>query len=265
MAQSESRPRCGGRSDPIFVVGCPRSGTTLVRQMLDSHSRISCGPETQFLQDLARVEEEHWDRLHRFGISREEWRASVAGFFEQLHLRYAHDRGKVRWADKSPNYALIPDYVGSLFPTCQVIHVLRDGRDVVASYRSRWGTRAARRAPRAWRRHIETARRSELARSPERYLEVRYEQLVEDPRAVMAGVLAFLGEPWEDQVLDFMRSDRPGTGLDSPELRQRALAAGGASVVYRSSVGRGRDLRALELRLRLQLVAGGLMRELGYR
>jgi hypothetical protein len=250
---------------PIFIVGCPRSGTTLLRQMLDTHSRISCGPETQFLQDLARIEEQNWDRLHRFGISQEEWRSWVAAFFARLHLEYARQQGKARWADKSPNYALILDYVDTLFPTCQVIHVIRDGRDVVASYRSRWGAKAARQAPRAWRRHIEAARASRLAESQDRYLEIRYEQLVSDPRSVMRGVLVFLGEPWEDQVLEFMRPDRPGTGMDSPEQRQRALAAEGASVVYRSSVGRGRKWRDLGLRVRLQWTAGGLMRTLGYR
>ena len=69
MAELTSNP-------PIFLVGCQRSGTTMLRLVLDSHSRISCGPETRFLPDLRRIvdEQRDWPRLARFG-----WLAAAAG------------------------------------------------------------------------------------------------------------------------------------------------------------------------------------------
>lgn len=50
-------------ASPIFIVGCQRSGTTMLRLILDSHPRISCGPETRFLEDMERIVGADWKRL----------------------------------------------------------------------------------------------------------------------------------------------------------------------------------------------------------
>lgn len=237
----------------------------MLREMLDSHPNISCGPETQFLQDMREIERRHWDRLSGFDLSQSQWRLSVAKLFADIHEGFARAKGKDRWADKSPNYALILDYIDSLFPTCQVIHIIRNGRDVVSSYRKRWGVAQARHAGRAWRCHIEAARGSVLATDQHRYKEVRYERLVRDPEQTMRDLLVFLREPWADSVLQFGQFARPGAGIRSPEPARRADALNGeASVVYATSVGKALELRDVEPRLRLWLTAGSLMRELGY-
>src|SRR5579875_3741254 len=94
---------------PIFIVGCPRSGTTLLRRMIDSHPHLSCGPETGFLHDLERAERLNWERLVRFGVGRREWRARAAEYFAWPHVQYMEAHGKRRWADKTPSYALLLD------------------------------------------------------------------------------------------------------------------------------------------------------------
>jgi len=94
---------------PIFIVGCPRSGTTLLRLILDSHPSISAGPESRFLWGIRAIEERNWPTLAGFGLDRAEWHDNVRSLFEAFHLRYAEHQGKIRWADKSPDYALMLD------------------------------------------------------------------------------------------------------------------------------------------------------------
>jgi hypothetical protein len=88
----------GGAEAPIFIVGCQRSGTTMLRLILDSHSRISCGPETRFLEDMERIVGSDWKRLSQYGFPREEWLRRIAGFFGGIQHDYAVSRGKQRWA-----------------------------------------------------------------------------------------------------------------------------------------------------------------------
>ncbi len=240
---------------PVFIVGCPRSGTTLVRRMLDSHPGISCGPETLFLSQMKAIEDQHWTRLARFGITRQDWRHHVRQLFVWLHLQHAQRRGKPRWADKSPGYALILDYLASMFPDCQVLHVVRHPRDVVDSYRRRWGARAALAANRDWPLHVGAARAFGARVGPDQYLEVRYEDLVGDPRATMAAVLEFLGEPWDPAVLvpsDAWPARSFGTGADPN------------GSVFTTSVGVGERPAARLLSLGVQLGSRRLMGELGY-
>ena len=81
------RPDASGRRArpaPIFVIGSPRSGTTLLRLILDSHPRISCGEETHFLRDLGSIVGRHWDLVATYGFDRDWWLARIAGFYERL-------------------------------------------------------------------------------------------------------------------------------------------------------------------------------------
>src|SRR3954453_6132576 len=116
-----------GDQRPIFIVGCQRSGTTLGGLMLDSHPNISCGPETRFLADMAKITTENWKRMSHFGFDKDYWHRSIARFFEGIQQDYAASKGKTRWADKTPRYALSLGFIDQLFPRCQVIHVVRDG------------------------------------------------------------------------------------------------------------------------------------------
>src|SRR5579875_1073734 len=246
---------------PIFIVGCPRSGTTLLRRMIDSHPNISCGPETGFLADLERAERLNWERIVRFGVSRRQWHQQAADYFEWLHLQYMHAQGKRRWADKTPSYALFLDYIDQLFPTAQVVHIIRDGRDVVASHRDRWGIRSANRAVRAWPLHVGKARAWGQGQPGSRYYELRYEALVAEPEAVLRPLVAWLGEPWDDRVMAFGEFEH----ARGPNLSGPTPGAANRSDVYRSSVGAGsRRRRDLPQRLALEVTAGGLLRDLGY-
>lgn len=252
------------RRAPIFVVGCQRSGTTLLRLILDAHPNISCGPETRFLADLAHVTGASWRRLSQYGFPKRYWHAHIAAMFDAIKSDYASRAGKPRWADKTPRYALSLDFIDRLFPSCQVVHVIRDGRDVVASHRDRWGYLAALKAVRKWPRYVHTARSSGAGMTPDRYHEVRYEDLVNEPEKTLRELLAFLDEPWDPAVLSHDRQPH-----DVPE-RYRRLAssrrrtAGEARAIYRSRVGAHRRELDPLLRLLLRVVSGPTLRELGY-
>ena len=152
-----------GSPRPIFIVGCQRSGTTMLRLMLDSHSQISCGPETRFLEDLERIVGPDWKRLSQFGYSQEEWLKRIRAFFEGIQSDYARSRGKTRWADKSPRYALHIHFLLQVFPDAQIVHVIRDGRDVAVSHRKRFGYWSSVKSSVKWPRYISAARTAGLA------------------------------------------------------------------------------------------------------
>ncbi len=186
---------------PIFLVGCPRSGTTMLRQILDSHPAISCGPETRFLWGMRGIEERNWSSLAGFGLTIDEWHGQVRELFESLHGRYAQSQGKVRWADKSPDYALMLDYVEALYPECQVVHLVRDPNDVIQSWIHFYGARSVRRAAHSWVRYVRAAHEYARSREAHRALEVRYEDLVGDPEQTLGQLFDWLGEPWQEEVL----------------------------------------------------------------
>lgn len=250
---------------PIFLVGCQRSGTTLLRLVLDSHSHISCGPETRFLTDLERVVGRDWERLARFGFTQEEWLSRIADFFGGIHHDYARRRGKTRWADKTPRYAMSLDFVTRVFPDAQVVHLIRDGRDVVVSHRKRFGYWSAVKCVVKWPRYIRTARAAGRSLPADRYFELRYEDAVADPATALRALFDFLGEPWEESVLDYPHRPHDVAGKYTVEAGRRRAAAGTAEPIYASRVGSHRRELDPFLRLLVRLFSGPMLRELGYR
>jgi len=262
----ETREGPRSAAPPIFIVGCQRSGTTLLRLMLDSHPNISCGPETRILEELATLPKRHWSYLQNYGLPREYWDAKFADLFASFQLEYAQSRGKTRWADKTPRYALSLAYITRVFPTCQVVHVIRDGRDVVASHRDRWGYWSALKAVEKWPRYIHAARRVGSSLPSERYYEIRYEDIVGQTEPALRGLLEFLHEPWDAAVLHHDEhphdiSPRYGRFVAS---RRESTAGETAAPVYASRVGsHKRELDPLLATL-VRVRAGGTLAELGY-
>ncbi|MEV4726041.1 sulfotransferase family protein [Micromonospora humida] len=250
---------------PIFLVGCQRSGTTMLRLVLDSHSRVSCGPETRFLADMQRIVGRDWERLSRFGFPREYWLGRIADFFGGIQADYARSRGKTRWADKTPLYALSIDFLAEVFPDAQFVHVVRDGRDVVVSHRKRFGYWSAVKCVVKWPRYIRVARAAGARLPADRYHELRYEETVTDPEKAMRGLFEFLGEPWEAGVLDYDGKQHDVAGKYTAEAQRRRAAAGTDAPIYGSRVGTYRRELDPFLRVLVRVFSGATLRELGYR
>lgn len=249
----------------IFVIGSPRSGTTLLRLILDSHPRISCGEETHFLRALETIVGRDWQLVASYGMPRAWWIERIRALYEDFQAEVLRASGKARWAEKDPTYTLLLPFIEELFPDARFVHLLRDGHDVVASFRDRWGYRSAARAARSeWARYVRAARALGARIGAERYLELRYERLVADPEAEAGHLFAFLGEAWDPAVLRFDPADHAATERYRWFTAQRRAAGGDDSTIYRSRVGAGgRSLDPL-LRMLLRQQQGGLLRELGY-
>jgi LPS sulfotransferase NodH len=213
-----------GSHDPIFVVGAPRSGTTLLRLILNRHPEIGLCDETFFFYyaarrrrafgDLAnprhrrrlidaylstrRIQETGLDlgalgdRLARDGTSYD-------AFFSTLLRFYAESHGKTRWGEKTPLHAAELPTLAAWYPDCRVVHIVRDPRDVVSSLqRMPWGARSVLRNARVWKR-LTAPPNADRARI-ERMI-VRYENLVTDPPGTVRSVCDFLGVSYEPQML----------------------------------------------------------------
>ncbi|CAN5818312.1 hypothetical protein BH23ACT12_BH23ACT12_18400 [soil metagenome] len=231
--------------------------------MLDSHPNISCGPETRFLEGLSKLAEETSLRLARYGLAEDYWDRKIAEFFDSFQHDYAARRGRKRWADKTPRYALSLDYINRLFPNCLIVHVIRDGRDVVTSHLSRWGYWSALKAIQKWQQYIRTARRTGRALPENRYHELRYEELVADTEGSMRALLGFVGEQWDPQVLDYQAMPHDVGDLYQPLTAERREAKEG-DAVYMSRVGAHKDELDPLLRLLFKIRSGRLLKELGY-
>lgn len=250
---------------PIFLVGCQRSGTTMLRLVLDSHPSIACGPETRFLPDLRRVVGKDWERLARFGFDRADWLRRIREFFGGVHDDYAAGRGKVRWADKTPMYAMSLDFVVEVFPDAQIVHVIRDGRDVVVSHRKRFGYWSAVKCVVKWPRYIATARAFGATLPDGQWHELRYEDAVREPEPTLRALFEFLDEKWDPGVLEY--ADRPHdvAGKYTVEADARRAAAGTEAAIYASRVGTYRRELDPFLRSLFWVFSRRTLRELGYR
>lgn len=257
---------------PIVLGGCGRSGTTLLRIMLDSHPRICCGPESSVFRRRALDPDALADR---FGLARGEVRAiddaaaSRPAFIEAFAALCLRDAGKARWAEKTPRNISRIGAIFRFFPEARFVHVLRDGRDVACSLRTHprhavvdgrlvpldtWKPLAA--CARRWRDDIECSR---PWWSDPRLHTLRYEDLVRNPEAELRRLMLFLGEPWDDAML------APAAGgsssRDATRFAQNPEAIG---AVNPSSIGRWqRDLDASDRRI-FKRIAGPLLIELGY-
>ena len=199
----------------VFIVGCHRSGTTLLRMILDSHPELCSGEETGFLKEMEDILIHRWPHLSQFGMGREEVLENVKTFFLSFHHHYCAMTGKTRWVDKTPNYVMHLDFINEMFPNCKVIHVIRDGRDVVASCKEMWGKKGFYQGVRDWLGAIEKARKASRWLGEERYYELRYEDLVVEPRRELKAITDFLGEEWNEALLEHTSHAHPTTKFKS--------------------------------------------------
>lgn len=260
---------------PIFVGGVPRSGTTLVRVVLDSHSRIACGPElraTPHVCELCDMIERRIDPAlaAAYGYTPDTVTASFARLMASLLRPGLQASGKARIAEKTPANGRWFGKLRQLFPDCHQVHVVRDGRDVVASLLGQdWRdgrtgqlfdyVQDARAAARLWATQIADARRArEEAGADGRFHELRYEDVVQDPRGTLQRLFDFLGEPWEERVLDFHRNARARDGQNETSAPQVSRP------LYRESIGRWRSILTPGQIDDVYAVAGAELRTLGY-
>lgn len=211
------------RTPVPIIVGAPRSGTTLLRAMLDSHPDLAITPETYFLVGLTksprfnlarprfnreRFLEELFShpRFSLWGLGepdvRDELEAqSVLSYteaFRALYQLYANQARKPRAGDKTPWYVRHIEFLHELLPEARFIHMIRDGRDVALSRGGGIVEGAI-----AWRTAVRDGRRAGARVGSRFYTDVKYEDLVGDPQGELKRLCTFLDLGFDTAMLDY--------------------------------------------------------------
>jgi hypothetical protein len=268
------------------IVGVPRSGTTLLRLMLDAHSELAIPPETGFVLNacgLTGEGDELRERLletitgfHTWGVMR----VSEAELRDRLrHIEpfdlaegvrafyrlYAERFGKRRFGDKTPMYRFHLRKLEGLLPEARFIHIIRDGRDVALSVRGFWFAPGEDMATIATDWHTGIAATREQGSRVRGYAEVRFEDLIMSPERELRRLCEFLELEFEPRMLHYPDTARDrlkeiGLGPD-PRSPVPELAAEAPNPLR---VARWkRDMTRRERR-QFKRVAGDMLRELGY-
>jgi hypothetical protein len=230
---------------PVLVLGVSRSGTTLLKEMLDSHSQVAIPTESYFVPQLWERHSRSFDRdafledvgrlarVKEWGVTPDDVRerlpenASAGDAIRAIYRSYADPRGKSRYGDKTPSYMQSLDLLDRVFPDAQYVHLIRDGRDAGLSFlEMRRKPRFNLARPRGiasfasqWKLEVEGAREFGKSVGPERYYELRYEDLVREPEVELRRVASFLGLEFEPGMLAYH------AGVDASALQDHPLLA----------------------------------------
>lgn len=266
---------------PLILLGVSRSGTTLLRVILDRSPGIAIPDESFFVPLLARrhgrtIDAERFlDDVSRIPTVRD-WGVSVADVagrvrsgmptgqaIAAIYEAYAAVAGKSRWGDKTPMYMRHLALLEELFPGAQYVHLIRDGRDAALSFLQMpegtfTRTWAHPRTPSQfacqWRKEVGDARALGRRVGATRYHEVRYEELVADPESAVGAICAFAAIPFESSMLDYTAT----VDVSAKPHQQRLLTAPTSGVRSWQEDMSAEDAAAFES------VAGELLPELGY-
>jgi len=276
------------RNPYLFVVGCPRSGTTLLQRMLDAHPQLAVANDSHFIPRVLRKLDaagdvpltveiiaavENYHRFYRLGLSHElvERAAAAAHTYAQfvaaLYTEFARMRGKQLGGEKTPGLCPSLDFSASALPQARFIHIIRDGRDVMLSTLE-WAKedkgpgRLAfwKEAPVAvcalwWKWQVSSGRHDAARLPPSVYSEARYEDLITGPEPGLSRIASFLDLPDAPEMARYYEGKtKTGPGLSA---KQAWLPPTQGLRDWR------RDLSRADIQL-FEELAGDLLQQLGY-
>ena len=265
---------------PVFVVGMNGSGTSMLTECLGRHPALYAFPgETRMIPHLIREQSRFgdltvddnfralWEYInhsipdflifnnHEPLALPDDWETcprNLAAVLDRIFRNFAAVRGKSRWCEKSPNHSEHIEALANLFPGAHFVHIIRDGRDCAASTNRRQ-YRNPDLAIYRWRLIVAEARR-QGKRQGDRYFELKYEDLTEDPRSWMQSVCQFLGLAFDERVL---QSAMPQSA------KKDALSDGEVGVIEKNSKKYRQYFSPAQLR-RLENISGKFLQEIGY-
>jgi hypothetical protein len=275
----------------VFLVGCPRSGTTLLHRLVDAHPQAAIVHETLWIAKFwerrvgltadGRVTPELAARLrdHRrfgqLGIDANALdrlvEAYVGSAYAQLVTalfdHYGAERGKPLVGDKSPGYVRCIPTLHGLWPQARFVHLIRDGRDVCLSAvnwkkadrvfrdHATWPQEPIATAALWWERSVRLGREAGAALPRDLYLEVRYEDVVAEPEGACRRICAFLGLEYDEAMVRF----HEGRTREAPGLttKRKWLPPTAGLRDWRTEMD-GDEVASFEA------AAGDLLDELGY-
>jgi Sulfotransferase family len=290
-----------GRSPAPFVVGAPRSGTTMLRLMLDAHPELAIPPETYFITKAQKqwraakrrpgenqVEtfiesvtgHKRWPDFHLDADDfarrvRERNPRKLGDGIRVFYEMYAEKIGKPRWGDKTPFYVRKMDVIHRALPEARFVHLIRDGRAVALSIKDLWfGPDTIEGCAEFWVARLDEAR--EKAQDLPHYLEIIYEDLVRDPEPNLRKIAEFIKVPFDERMVRFYENVDERIALETPP---EEVAPDGRIVSTEermkimenlkrapdpSRIDRWRTEMSAEDRATFEAIAGDRLRELGY-
>jgi hypothetical protein len=241
---------------PFFIIGAQRSGTTMLRLMLNRHPRIAVPHESGFITDFYRRQADYGDLSKRENAARlladisETILVKRGGLVPEqeavlshpisrysdlayaIFTEYAKRKGKARWGDKTPYYTTDLDILWRLFPGCHIVHVVRDGRDVALSMRSvSWATSNLPRAAEDWRWKTILAHKVGSVLG-EHYMEIHYEELVLETERTLRSICEFLDETFHEDMLSYFDTADQEVPEESLRWHQTSIKAPDPTKVY---------------------------------
>jgi len=213
---------------PFFIVGCPRSGTTLLQLILDAHPNIAIPPESHIFERYGQIFDSYGDlkipsnletfvkeilsdkiiQQWKLSVSVEEFidqlkETSVRGVVSLLFELFARKEGKKRWGCKTPQHSFYLSEIKEYFPTALIIHLVRDGRDVAESLsRVYIGPQSIYSIAHRWRQYVLAFHQFKHRLHADHYLEVKYEKLVGNPEKEIKRIFSFIGAEYDENILD---------------------------------------------------------------
>ena len=284
------------RQPAPFIVGVTRSGTTLLRLMLDAHPELAIPPETHFVPTVIKRTERgrKVQSIHRVFVENRRWgdfdldsdellrrlkrldpldpRAVLRCFYDM----YAEQMGKSRWGDKTPGYQVKMRRIHRSLPEARFIHLIRDGRDVVLSQWSKaQNPTPVEEAAKRWKQRVRLTQRL-ASKEPETYMELRYEELVAEPAPLIERICEFIELDFDpvmlrhhegaEERLDQIAKPLPAYGgvgeLDAETRMEAHQMAAKPLSDERTAVWR-REMDPADL-AKFEAVAGDALEELGY-
>jgi hypothetical protein len=268
----------------FFIVGCPRSGTTLLQRLLDAHPEVAVAPETFFVRRFWKQRERYGgERLagtgaarlagdvaalpefDEMGLDAEAFQAaarsagSMGEVFGRLLAQFADRRGARHVGEKTPDHALHLPVLRRWFPSSKAIHLVRDPRAVVNSLRSvPWTSGYRWRDAEVWVEHVRAVR----AAAPgwgDRLHTVRFEGLLQKPEAELRRLCGAMGWAYDPAMLAFHDRDAETVNVDREPWKERATQPIDPSVATRWTG----EMTAAE-QAEVEAVAGAEMRHWGY-
>lgn len=266
---------------PIFIIGVPRSGTTLLRVILDSHSRIVAAPETPWIlgsygpgsiRELVCTLTEHETGpvKNLAGVTSELVHSAALEFFNKIIGSYLYAKQKDLVVLKTPDDIQYLEFLIKLFPNSTYIHMFRDGRDVACSTVNKRATFFGNKlrncgelnfenAMRRWYDWESKTRQFLGANKNLKQISISYEDLVAHPRDTIKKTCGVLNVNFEETMLEYYLHDH-----DYPEWEAGSTDVKNKAGIDEKSIGRWtteiskQDLRNIEGKY------GNFLKELGY-
>jgi protein-tyrosine sulfotransferase len=255
----------------VLIGGCGRSGTTLLREMLNRHSRLFCGPETSMFglpfwpNNISKM----WNLDEKTLISMAQKAENLVNFAEEFYIQQSNKAGKKRPADKTPNNIRVIGKLLTWFPNGRFIHLIRDGRDVACSLRNHPKEKIEngkivpslinRSITDCAQRWLNDTSNGLVYRNHPRYHEIKYEDLVTDPEAVLIKLCEFLREDYQPSMVDPKASQS-----DNMDVGRLVNNQNSKEKISSRSLGRWRNDLTADEKKDFEDVAGELLIALGY-